>query len=143
MIMESKLNYVKNKEYTYVITNDYNNNEQSDVSIFEIEEWEKLLDISKVFEEAVSYVNGVSDNTYIHLDKNLKSYIYFLYHSPFCHYKGFNDLEYETTKLEDIYEVLFHRVESGEKITINEFRKWIVENYEKINKRCQYNKQVL
>lgn len=141
--MESKLNYVKNKEYTYVITNDYNNNEQSDVSIFEIEEWEKLLDISKVFEEAVSYVNGVSDNTYIHLDKNLKSYIYFLYHSPFCHYKGFNDLEYETTKLEDIYEVLFHRVESGEKITINEFRKWIVENYEKINKRCQYNKQVL
>lgn len=141
--MESKLNYVKNKEYTYVITNDYNNNEQLDVSIFEIEEWEKLLEISKVFEEAVSYINGVSDNTYIHLDKNLKSYTYFLYHSPFCHYKGFNDLEYETTKLEDIYELVFHRVESGEKITINEFRKWIVENYEKINERCQYNKQLL
>ena len=141
--MESKLNYVKNKEYTYVITNDYNNNEQLDVSIFEIEEWEKLLEISKVFEEAVSYIIGVSDNTYIHLDKNLKSYTYFLYHSPFCHYKGFNDLEYETTKLEDIYELVFHRVESGEKITINEFRKWIVENYEKINERCQYNKQLL
>ena len=141
--MESKLNYVKNKEYTYVITNDYNNNEQLDVSIFEIEEWEKLLEISKVFEEAVSYINGVSDNTYIHLDKNLKSYTYFLYHSPFCHYKGFNDLEYETRKLEDIYELVFHRVESGEKITINEFRKWIVENYEKINERCQYNKQLL
>ena len=141
--MESKLNYVKNKEYTYVITNDYNNNEQLDVSIFEIEEWEKLLEISKVFEEAVSYINGVSDNTYIHLDKNLKSYTYFLYHSPFCHYKGFNDLEYETRKLEDIYELVFHRVDSGENITINEFRKWIVENYEKINERCQYNKQLL
>lgn len=138
--MESKLNYVKNKEYTYVITNDYNNNEELDVSIFEIEEWEKLLEISKVFEEAVSYVNEVSDNTYIHLDKNLKSYTYFLYHSPFCHYESFNDLEYETTKLEDIYEVVFHCVESGEKITINEFRKWIVENYEKINERYEYLK---
>ena len=138
IIMEKEIKYVKNKHYTYVISNNEYNDKKFDVSIFEIEEWEKLLEIGKVFEEAVSYVNGVSDNTYIHLDKNLKSYTYFLYHSPFCHYKGFNDLEYETTKLEDIYEVVFHRVESGEKITINEFRKWIVENYEKINERYEY-----
>ena len=49
-------------------------------------------------------------------------------------------MEYEITKLEDIYEVVFHRVENREKITINEFRKWIVENYEKINERYEYLK---
>ena len=112
--------------------------EKLDVSIFEIEDWENLLEISKVFKEAVSYVNGVSDNSYKYLDNNLKSYTYFLYNSPFC--ESFNDLEYETTKLEDIYEVVFYRLESGEKITINEFRKWIVENYKKINEKYEYLK---
>jgi len=136
--MEKEIKYVKNKNYTYVISNNEYNDKKIDVSIFEIEDWENLLEISKVFEEAVSYVNGVSDNSYKYLDKNLTSYAYFLYHSPFCHYESFNDLEYETTKLDDIYEVVFHRLENGEKITINEFRKWIVENYEKINERYEY-----
>ena len=136
--MEKEIKYVKNKDYTYVITNDNNNNEQLDISIFEIEEWNKLLAISKVFEEAFSYLNSVSDNSYEYIDKNLKSYTYFLYYSPFCHYNSFNDLEYETTKLEYIYEIVFHRVKNGEKITINEFRKWIVENYQKINEKSQY-----
>ena len=131
IIMEKEIKYVKNKDYTYVISNN-EYNDKIDVSIFEIEDWENLLEISKVFKEAVSYVNSVSDNSYKYLDNNLKSYTYFLYNSPFSHYESFNDLEYETTKLEDIYEVVFHRLENGEKITINEFRKWIVENYEKI-----------
>lgn len=138
--MEKEIKYVKNKDYTYVISNNEYNDKKLDVSIFEIEDWENLLEISKVFEEEVSYVNGVSDNSYKYLDNNLKSYTYFLYNSPFCHYESFNDLEYETTKLDDIYEVVFHRLESGEKITINEFRKWIVENYEKINERYEYLK---
>ena len=138
--MEKEINYVKNKDYTYVISNNEYNDKKLDVSIFEIEDWEKLIEISKVFKDAVSYVNGVSDNSYKYLDNKLKSYTYFLYNSPFCHYESFNDLEYEITKLEDIYEVVFHRLESGEKITINEFRKWIVENYEKINERYEYLK---
>ena len=138
--MEKEIKYVKNKDYTYVISNNEYNDKKLDVSIFEIEDWKNLLEISKVFKEAVSYVNGVSDNSYKYLDNNLKSYTYFLYNSPFCHYESFNDLEYETTKLEDIYEVVFYRLESGEKITINEFRKWIVENYEKINERYEYLK---
>jgi hypothetical protein len=139
--MEKEIKYVKNKDYIYVISNNEYNDKKLDVSIFEIKDWENLLEISKVFKETVSYVNGVSDNSYKYLDKNLKSYTYFLYNSPFCHYESFNDLEYEIKKLEDIYEVVFHRLESGEKITINEFRKWIVENYEKINERYEYLKK--
>ena len=139
--MEREIEYIKHKEYTYVLSNDdsnHYNNKKLDISIFEIEEWEKLLEIDKVFTEAVSYLNGVSDNSYTYLDKNLKSYTYFLYYSPFCHYESFNDLECETTKIEDIHAVVFHRLENGEKITINEFRKWIIENYEKINEIYEY-----
>ena len=139
--MEKEIKYVKNKDYIYVISSNKYNDKKLDVSIFEIEDWENLLKFSKVFQEAVSYVNGVSDNSYKYLDNNLKSYSYFLYNSPFCHYESFNDLEYETTKMEYIYEVVFHRLESGEKITINEFRKWIVENYEKINEIYEYIKK--
>ena len=138
--MEKEIKYVKNKDYTYVISNNEYNDKKLDVSIFEIEDWENLVEISNVFKEAVSYVNAISDNSYKYLDNNLKSYTYFLYNSPFCHYESFNDLEYETTKLEDIYEVVFYRLESGEKITINEFRKWIVENYKKINEKYEYLK---
>lgn len=97
--MEKEIKYVKNKDYIYVISSNEYNDKNLDVSIFEIEDWENLLKFSKVFEEAVSYVNGVSDSSYKYLDNNLKSYAYFLYNSPFCHYESFNDLEYETIHL--------------------------------------------
>ena len=53
-----------------------------------------------------------------------------MYYSPFCWWKGFNDLECETLEINDIYEVVFNFVSEDKKITINKFRTWIIDNYE-------------
>jgi len=60
----------------------------------------------------------------------------------YCHYTGFNNLQYETLKITDIYEVVFNLVkERKETITINEFRKWVSENYKNI--QMYYNDLLL
>ena len=138
MNLENEISYVKNKEYSYVLSNNNNNNDQLDVSIFEIEEWMHLTEISKVFEKTVVNLNMETDNVHKNIDQALKDSGYYLYYSPFCHYQGFNDLEYETLKIYDIYELIFNLVkERKETITINEFRKWIKENYDNI--QINYN----
>jgi hypothetical protein len=55
-----------------------------------------------------------------------------LYYSPFCWWKGFNDLEYEMLEINDIYKVVFDLVREDKKITINKFRRWIIDNYTNI-----------
>ena len=143
--MENKITYINDKEYTYVLSNDYRNeydNKEKDISIFEAEEWEKLLEISKGFEEAVRNLNYEYDDNYVGIDKELIKSSYFLYYSPYCHYEDFNRLDYDTAKIEDIYERVFNFVENGEKITINHFRKWISENYENITKHYEYIQKI-
>lgn len=140
----NNIEYVKNKQYIYVLSsnNDYKNyddncdncdngnNGKLDVSIFEIEEWDHLTKISKVFEKEVLNLISSSDDTYININKTYKDSVYYLYHSPFCRYNGFNDLLYNKLEINDIYEVVFDLVKKNtEKITINEFRTWITENY--------------
>ena len=44
--------------------------------------------------------------------------------------KRCNDLEYEILEINDIYEVVFNLIRENKKITINEFRRWIIDNYE-------------
>jgi hypothetical protein len=131
--MENEIVYIKNKEYIYVLTINVDNDNVLDLSIFEIEEWTHLTKISKVFEDAVVNLDvDISLRPYINISKNIKNAVYYLYYSPFCHWKGFNDLEYEMLEINDIYEVVFNLVREHQKITINEFRKWITENYTNI-----------
>jgi hypothetical protein len=131
--MENEIVYIKNKEYIYVLTINVDNDNVLDLSIFEIEEWTHLKKISKVFEDAVVNLDvDISLRPYINISKNIKNAVYYLYYSPFCHWKGFNDLEYEMLEINDIYEVVFNLVREHQKITINEFRKWITENYTNI-----------
>ena len=133
MNMENEIVYIKNKEYIYVLTINVDNDNVLDLSIFEIEEWTHLKKISKVFEDAVVNLDvDISLRPYINISKNIKNAVYYLYYSPFCHWKGFNDLEYEMLEINDIYEVVFNLVREHQKITINEFRKWITENYTNI-----------
>jgi len=141
--MENKITYIKNKEYTYVLSNDYRNeydNKEKDISVFEVEEWKKLLEISKVFEEAVRILNYDTNDNYVKNDKEVIKSSYFLYYSPYCHYEDFNHLDYDTNKIEDIYEKVFNFVENGEKITVNQFRNWISKNYENITAHFEYIK---
>ena len=131
MNFENEIVYVKNKEYIYVLTINVDNDNVLDLSIFEIEEWTHLTKISKVFEDAVVNLDvEISLRPYINVSKDIKKGAYYLYYSPFCWWKGFNDLECETLEINDIYEVVFNFVKEDKKITINKFRRWVVDNYE-------------
>jgi len=133
MNMVNEIVYVKNKKYIYVLTTNVDNDNVLDLSIFEIEEWTHLTKISKVFEDAVVNLDvDISLRPYINISKNIKNAVYYLYYSPFCSRKDFNDLEYEMLEINDIYEVVFNLVREHQKITINEFRKWIIDNYTNI-----------
>ena len=131
MNLENEIVYVKNKEYIYVLTINVDNDNVLDLSIFEIEEWTHLIKISKVFEDAVVNLDvEISLRPYINVSKDIKKGAYYLYYSPFCWRKGFNDLESEILKINDIYKVVFDLVREDKKITINKFRRWVIDNYE-------------
>jgi hypothetical protein len=131
MNFENEIVYVKNKEYIYVLTINVDNDNVLDLSIFEIEEWTHLTKISKVFEDAVVNLDvEISLRPYINVSKDIKKCAYYLYYSPFCWRKGFNDLESEILKINDIYKVVFDLVREDKKITINKFRRWVIDNYE-------------
>ena len=133
MNLENEIVYVKNKEYIYVLTINVDNDNVLDLSIFEIEEWTHLTKISKVFEDAVVNLDvEISLRPYINVSKDIKKCAYYLYYSPFCWCKGFNDLECETLEINDIYEVVVNFVREDKKITINKFRRWVIDNYETI-----------
>ena len=133
MNLENEIVYVKNKEYIYVLTINVENDNVLDLSIFEIEEWTHLTKISKVFEDAVVNLDvDKSLRPYINISENIKKCVYYLYYSPFCWWKGFNDLECETLEINDIYEVVFNFVREDKKLTINKFRRWVIDNYEPI-----------
>ena len=130
MNFENEIVYVKNKEYIYVLTINVDNDNVLDLSIFEIEEWTHLTKISKVFEDAVVNLDvDKSLRPYINISENIKKCVYYLYYSPFCWRKGFNDLECETLEINNIYEVVFNLIKEYKKLTINEFRRWIIDNY--------------
>ena len=130
MNFENEIVYVKNKEYIYVLTINVDNDNVVDLSIFEIEEWTHLTKISKVFEDYVFNLDvDKSLRPYINISENIKNCVYYLYYySPFSRYKGFNDLECETLEINDIYEVVFNLIKEYKKLTINEFRRWIIDN---------------
>ena len=133
MNLEYEIVYVKNKEYIYVLTINVDNDNVLDLSIFEIEEWTHLIKISKVFEDAVVNLDvEISLRPYINVSKDIKKGAYYLYYSPFCWCNGFNDLEYEMLEINDIYKVVFDLVREDKKITINKFRRWIIDNYTNI-----------
>jgi len=133
MNFENEIVYVKNKEYIYVLTTNVDNDNVLDLSIFEIEEWTHLTKISKVFEDSVDNLDVDRWlRPYINISANIKKGVYYLYYSPFCHCKGFNDLEYEILDINNIYEVVFDLVREDKKLTINKFRKWIIDNYTNI-----------
>jgi hypothetical protein len=128
MNLENEIIYIKNKKYIYVLTNNGDNNNKLDVSIFEIEDWMHLTKMSKEFEDYVIYLE-LKPCKY---NLKLKDGVYYLYYSPFCHRKGFNDLKYEILYINDIYEVVFNLVREDKKVTINKFRRWIIKNYKNI-----------
>ena len=125
----------------YVLTYDSYNGENRgrlDVSIFGVHEWEDLLEISEKFKDhAIGFIDG-EDYSYRNdaMREQIESAFY-LKSSRFCQdctsCGGFNELESEYIRTDDIYKVISGLVENNdEKLTVNLFRKWINENRENI-----------
>jgi hypothetical protein len=142
--MDYYINIEEHKKHYYVISyykpcNDFikNNLMNTDISIFEIDEWDNLLNKSEIFKKSVNYLNSENDSEYINTHPEIKNATYYLYHNcDYSKYDDFTSLEYYTGNKQDIYERVFLEVKNTDRynISVNNFRTWIIDNYEKFNK---------
>ena len=142
--MEYYINIEEYKKYYYVISYYYPNNYfitsnlmNTDISIFELDEWNNLLNKSEIFKKYVNILNRESDIAYINTPPEIRSAIYYLYHNcEYCKYDDFTSLEYYTGNKQNIYERIYLETINKDRndISINNFRTWIIDNYEKFNK---------
>ena len=143
-IMEYYINIEDNRKYIYVISyysqsNDFirSNLMNTDISIFELDEWDDLLNKSEFFKKYVNILNRESNSAYIKINPEIKSATYYLYYNcDYCKYDDFTSLEYYTGNKQDIYERIYLETINKDRndISINNFRTWIIDNYETINK---------
>ena len=125
--MIDNINIIANKEYYYVISyyrpnNDFlrSNLMNTDISIFEINELDDLLNKNEFFKKYVNILNCKSDIEYINTHPEIKNATYYLYHNcEYCKYDDFTSLEYYTGNKQDIYEKVFLETIN---ISINNFR---------------------
>jgi hypothetical protein len=132
-----------NEEYYFIITEKENYNYNMslnliDISIFEINEWKNILNMSMKFDNAIRFAAQASDYSYNLIDKEQKNAMYYLYYNcEFCNGNNkFTDLYNKIGNKSDYYELLESKIKNqkdNEKITINQFRLWIINNYDKIN----------
>ena len=125
-----------NRNYYYIETiRDDNHMYHIDISIFECDEWNLLLKMSKTFEKTITDSISNDNTNYKNITNEIKDAIYFLYYSEFCKYEGFTNLSYKYGTI-DVYNNWLNNKRQNKKddenITTNEFRKWIIINYEKI-----------
>jgi hypothetical protein len=141
--MDYDIDIQDNKKYIYVISyysssnNLISNLMNTDISIFEINEWDELLNKSEIFKKYVNILNRESDIEYINTHPEIKNATYYLYHNcEYCKYDDFTSLEYYTGNKQDIYERIFLETKNKDRynISINNFREWIIDNYENFNK---------
>jgi hypothetical protein len=137
--MDYDIDIQDNKKYIYVISYYSSSNDliNTDISIFEIDEWDDLLNKSEIFKKYVNYLNNESDFEYNNTHPEIKNATYYLYNNcEYCKYDDFTSLEYYTGNKEDIYERVFLEAKNTDRynISVNNFRKWISDNYEKFNK---------
>ena len=134
--MKNKIHLLDSEQYYCVLS--YYNDEffphdvinNVDISIFKIDEWNELLDISKIFEQSAQNFNK-DDNNDLYYNKIRESTYFIYYNCPFCRFSCFTDLDYNLGNKQDIYERLFVEVRDKDKysnVTINLFRNWIVKN---------------
>ena len=141
--MDYDIDIQDNKKYIYVISyysssnNLISNLMNTDISIFEINEWDDLLNKSEIFKKYVNILNRETDIEYINTHPEIKNATYYLYHNcKYCKYDDFTSLEYYTGNKQDIYERVFLETKNKDRynISINNFRQWIIDNYENFNK---------
>jgi len=120
-----ELTLLRNQKY-YIVKSYYDYN-KLDISIFTIDEWEHLLQISKVFEDKI-YERRYDDVLYF----GDNEVIYYLYYNPYCGYKGLNDLEYSCENLYEIYETIYLELNKSNELSTNGLRIWMRDNYKEL-----------
>ena len=108
--MDYDIDIQDNKKYIYVISyysssnNLISNLMNTDISIYEINEWDDLLNKSEIFKKYVNKLNRESYIEYINKYSEIKNATYYLYHNcEYCKYDDFTSLEYYTGNKKDIY----------------------------------------
>jgi len=66
-----KIQYDESIEYIYMV---------SDISIFKVDEWAMLLNLSDVFEKAAMNIDDETDYSYALIDKTYKTCAYYLHY---------------------------------------------------------------
>ena len=133
--MKEKIELKTDTKYYYVETlKECTNIINVDISVFEEYEWITLLNMSIKFEKNVDFsLHG--DYEYGQFTNEQRISIYYLYYCDFCKYESFSKLDYIIGNKYD-YHTYFNRLlknkKPDEEITSNEFRKWIVNNYENL-----------
>jgi hypothetical protein len=135
--MEAIINMNCDTNYTFVKIWRKNNAGEStvDISVFETDEWAKVLKMSKVFDQAVNGLSNASDYAYANTSDGYKRAAYFLYYADFTpFYYGFSDLESGLCDKKDLYEMVLEHVSNGNNVSINAFRQWLADNFFTIEK---------
>ena len=121
------INIVNNKEYYYVVSYYRPSNDflrsillNTDISIFELDEWNELLYKSRLFNECVKILNGESDEIYRSINPEYKNAVYYLYnYCDYCEYNDFTSLEYYIGCNQDIYERVFIENKNNERLLVS------------------------
>lgn len=135
--MKEKIELKNDKKYYYVETLKESDNSMIniDISAFEESEWITLLNMSTKFEKNVDFLLH-GDYEYSQFNNEQRIAVYYLYYCDFCKYESFSKLHYVMGNKYDFHKYfncLLKNKKTDEEITSNEFRKWIVNNYEKLN----------
>ena len=125
----------KNKEYVYVISyyQTYGTElKNTDISIFEIDEWEKILEIEKIFDEYKTKIFNQDINI---IDIRARHAAYYLNDEcPYTIYGKFSNLEYHYANDKEIYKRVFIETKNEDRnnISIDKLRDWFNINSEEI-----------
>lgn len=145
--MKKIIKLEKDKEYYYIFTTCKSNYLKhnfvfiNDISIFEKEEWFNITEISKTLEKHVLKLIEIENPTNPRYSLNNC-----IYKNDYCNLHLIHRSNFKIGTCDQIYEDIFKKQEEKEndqEVYINEFRKWIYENYGRLQRKYQDAKEFL
>jgi hypothetical protein len=131
--------HIEDKQFVYVISNEDLPHDitVTDISIFEVDEWNDLLSKRELFKKWETILTHSSDAEYKSTPTDLRDAAYYLYYKEnFCGHSDLSALEYSTGNKQDIHERVFTEAEHCDNgyVSVNKFRRRICDNYETLMK---------
>lgn len=115
------------KTFTIVITSgNYhigNDRNETDISIFENDEWIHINEITKKFSQHCSWLANDTDESYVMQDKEYIKGVHFFDHHGF--YKSCLDDDARVCTSEEIFDIVYKEFDN---VTINKLKTWLSDN---------------